>query len=83
MIIVTTLKILREYLTRLDQEAATQAGQSRPSTSFQLAAQAGQSSPSTSFREAETADGGSSSENETDNEEDETTPFRASSYEPG
>ncbi|KAL9971088.1 hypothetical protein ACROYT_G023574, partial [Oculina patagonica] len=39
----------QEYLRQLNQETATQAGQSSPSTSFLPATQAGQSSPSTSF----------------------------------
>ena len=54
-----------EYITILDQEAA---------------AQAGQPCPSTSFREAENADSGSSSENESDNEEDETTSLIPSAH---
>ena len=69
-----------DYLSRLDHEATAQAGQPSPSTSLQVAAQAGQPSPSTSFPEAANADSGSSSENETDNVEDETTPIIPSAH---
>ncbi|KAL9953360.1 hypothetical protein ACROYT_G040768 [Oculina patagonica] len=78
----------QEYLRQLNQETASQAGQTSPSTNFQTATQAGQSSPSTALHAVHTPEKrssrsvtpkldeeSSSSESEPELDEEETIPL--------